>query len=83
MVVTQHTIHIDLVDNEFKDFLWVPTESNVPDLTLLLHFLECRQGLIDNLLHGDELDIMAQGNVQMISAQAVKTHIHAFLDSAG
>jgi hypothetical protein len=47
----------------------------------LLHFAQRRQSFIDNLLQLDELDVVAQANVEMVSPEPVQAHVHTLDDA--
>ncbi len=77
LVVAQHTIHGSLLQDEPKGFHGVTGDSNVPDFSGLLNFAECREGFVDDLLHGDELDVMAEENIEVVRAKPVQADIDA------
>src|SRR5438034_7650984 len=45
--------------------------------SLLLNFSQRGQRLIDDLLHLDELDVVAEHNVEVIGAEPVQTHLRS------
>lgn len=83
LVVTQDAVDVGLVGDESEDLLRIAAEADESDLAGFLGATKGRERFVDNLLHGDELDIVAKHDVEVIGAQTVQTDIDAFGDAFG
>ena len=83
LVVAEHAIDLGLVADELEDLLRVATEADGLHLAGLLRLAEGRDGLVDDLLHRDELDVVAEHDVEVVGAEAVEGDIDALRDALG
>lgn len=83
LIVAEDAIDVGLVANEAEDLLRVTAESDVADFAGLLNAAEGGEGFVDDLLHRDELDVVAQDDVEVIGPQTMEGNIDAFGDASG
>lgn len=83
MVVTENDIEIGLVEDKAEDFHRVTRDADEADLAGLLDFTEFGNGFVDDLLHGDELDIVTEDDIEMIGAETMEADINAFPNAFG
>ena len=72
LVVAEHTVHGGLIGDEAEDLLRIAAEAHEAHLAGGHGLADGRQRLIDNLLHGHELDVVAEQDVEVIGAQAMQ-----------
>ena len=77
MIVAQRAIHRRLVEDELENLHRVAAETDEPHLARLLNLAQRRDGLIHDLLHLHELDVVAEHDVEMVGAEPVQGHVHA------
>src|SRR6185436_15392301 len=63
--------------------LRVAAETDEAHFPLIAYPAKGWNRFINNLLHGDELDVVTQNNIQMIGAEAVQANIDALRDAFG
>lgn len=78
LVVREDAVDVDLVADEPEDPLRIAAEADEPHLARLLDLAECRDRFVDDLLHGDELNIVAENDIEMVRPQPVQADIDAF-----
>ena len=83
LVVAQHAIDLGLVADEPEDLLRVAAEADGLHLAGLLGLAEGRDRLVDDLLHRDELDVVAEDDVEVVGAEAVQGDVDALRDALG
>jgi hypothetical protein len=69
--------------DELEDLLRVAAEADGLHLAGLLRLAEGRDGLVDDLLHRDELDVVAEDDVEVVGAEAVEGDVDALGDALG
>ena len=83
LVVAQHAVDLGLLADELEDLLRVAAEADGLHLAGLLRLAEGRDGLIDDLLHRDKLDVVAEDDVEVVGAEAVQGDVDALRDALG
>ena len=81
LVVAQHAVDLGLFADELENLLRIAAEANGLHFAGLLRLAEGRDGLVDDLLHRDELDIVAEDNVEVVGAEAVQGDVDALRDA--
>ena len=81
LVVAQHAVDLGLLADELKNLLRVAAEADGLHLAGLLRFTEGRDSLVDDLLHWDELDVVAKDDVEVVGAEAVQGDVDALRDA--
>ena len=83
LVVAEHAIDVGLLEDEFKNLHRVTAEADVAGFAGLLDFPQGRERLVDDLLHGHELDVVAENDIEVIRAETVQGNIDALGDAFG
>ena len=71
LVVAEHAVHRGLISDDAEDLLRIAAEAHEAHLAGGHGLAEGRQRLVDDLLHGHELDVVAEHDVEVVSAQTM------------
>ena len=71
LVVAEHAVHRGLISDDAEDLLRIAAEAHEAHLAGGHGLADGRQRLVDDLLHGHELDVVAEHDVEVVSAQTM------------
>jgi hypothetical protein len=83
LIVAEDDIQIGLIEDEAKELHRVARYANEADFALFLHFAQGGNRFINDLLHGHELDVVTETNIEVLHAKPVQADIHALEDALG
>ena len=83
VVVREDHVEVGAVEDVPEDVHRVAADADEPDLALLLELPERRQGLVDDLRHLDELDVVAEDDVEVVDPHPVEADVDALDDPPG
>ncbi len=78
LVVAEDDIEIGLLKDEAEQLHRIARDADESHLARLLEFAERGKRFVDNLLHGDELDVVAETDIEVVGPEPVETDIDAF-----
>src|SRR5438876_6289743 len=78
LIVVQHAVHVGPIADEPEDFLRITAEADEAHLALPLNLPERGQGLIDDLPHVHELNVVTEEDVEVIGTEPMQADIDAF-----
>src|SRR6185369_15124383 len=77
LIVTEDDVEFSLIEHETKEFHRVTGHPDEADLPFFLHTAQFGKGFIDDLLHRNKLNVVAETNIQVIHSHPVQAHVHA------
>ena len=77
MVVRQDDVEVGAVEHVAERLHRVAADADEPHLPLLLQLPQGGDRLLDNLRHVDELDVVAEADVEMLHAHPVQADVDA------
>ena len=78
LVVAEDDIEIGLLKDEAEQLHRIARDADEPHLARLLELAERGERFVDNLLYGDELDVVAETDIEVVGPETVETDIDAF-----